>query len=295
MIQFSNGHSFDYMVASGALAFDGKGWPWEHPFRWFGMIDPTLFTVVMKTVTRDPRPGNLRWHKPWECVSLIRGGAVNKIGLTNPGIDWWCDQVAPGIDFQKQPFVGSIYGSTDELTEMAEMFNRYDLAAIEVNPSCPNTGTDLETAKAVVGGIEAVSKVSRHPVIAKLSVAQDYVQIAKDVAGAAEAMSINSVPWELIHPDARSPLRRLEDRVGGGGGGVSGTPAQELNWQAVEELSGIGSQVIGPSVMNQGDVERVRSRGAAAVSFGAIHLRRPWAPTSIVRRELANKSAAEGE
>ena len=103
MITLANGHKFKYMVASGALAFDGKGWPWERPLVWLGLIKPELFTVVIKSLTRNPRPGNLRWWKPWTCVRLIPGGSVNKVGLTNPGIEWWCKKVGPKLDFQKFP------------------------------------------------------------------------------------------------------------------------------------------------------------------------------------------------
>ena len=31
MIKLSNNHSFDFVVASGALGFTGKGWWWEKP------------------------------------------------------------------------------------------------------------------------------------------------------------------------------------------------------------------------------------------------------------------------
>ena len=79
MISLSNGHTFEYMIASGALGFDGKGWIWERPLVRLGLIKPELFTVVIKTLTRNPRPGNLRWWKPWTCVRLISGGSVNKI------------------------------------------------------------------------------------------------------------------------------------------------------------------------------------------------------------------------
>lgn len=33
MIELSNGHRFEFVAASGALAFDGRGWPWEWPLR----------------------------------------------------------------------------------------------------------------------------------------------------------------------------------------------------------------------------------------------------------------------
>jgi dihydroorotate dehydrogenase len=286
MIELSNGHVLEYAVSSGSLAFDGRGWPWEKPLVRAGLIRPELFTVVLKTLTRRPRAGNLRWHKPWSCVRLLPGGSVNKVGLTNPGVDWWCRDVAPGLDYRRQPLVASIFGDPGELAEMTAMMNRFDLVGIEVNPSCPNTGHALETAEAVIRGVAAVKAVSRHPVIVKVSASQDYCAIARGLVGVAEALTLNSIPWELAFPGARTPLWRLEQRVGGGGGGVSGRPAQHLNWRAVRDIAAEGTlPVIAPSIMDFSDLERVRALGARAVSFGAIHLRTPWKPTSIVLRD----------
>jgi len=289
MIRFSNGHMFDHMVASGALAFDCKGWLWEKPLRWAGLIRPQHFTVVIKTLTRHPRVGNLKWSHPWSCVRLIPGGSVNKIGLTNPGIEWWCREIAPTIDFRKQAIVGSIFGNEQELVEMTHMLNGFSLVGLEVKPSCPNTGHALQTAEAVVQMVKAVQKVSRHPVIVKASVDQDYLTIARELEDIAQAMSLNSVPWATAFPQGDiSPLWRLEKKVGGGGGGVSGKPAQRLNWLAVQQLrmQVHGMPAIGPSVMEYADMAKVRDCGAEAISFGAIHLRTPWKPTSIVEREL---------
>lgn len=97
MVTLSNGHSFEFMAASGALAFDGRGWPWEKPLRWIGLLKPDLFTIVVKSLTLKPRKGNLRLWKPFGCVRLIRKGTVNAVGLTNPGIDWWVREVYPGV------------------------------------------------------------------------------------------------------------------------------------------------------------------------------------------------------
>ena len=288
MIKLSNGHVLDYVVASGSLAFDGRGWPWEKPLVRAGLIRPELFAVVLKTLTRRPRAGNLRWHKPWSCVRLVSGGSVNKVGLTNPGVEWWCRDVAPGLDFRGQSLVASIFGDANELGDMASMMNRFDLIALEVNPSCPNTGHALETADAVIRGVEAVKAVSRHPVIVKVSAGQDYRAIARGLVGTAEAIALNSVPWEMAFPERRSPLWRLERQVGGGAGGVSGRPAQTLNWRAVREIASDGTlPVIAPSIMEFADLERVRALGAEAVSFGAVHLRTPWKPTAIVLKDRA--------
>ena len=291
MITLSNGHAFKYMVASGALAFDGKGWLWERPLVWLGLIKPQLFTVVIKSLTRHPRVGNLRWWKPWACVRLIPGGAVNKVGLTNPGVEWWCREVGPKLDFQKFPTAGSIFGDEKELVEMAEMLNRFDLVALEVNVSCPNTGHAIEQAEMVVNSVKAVKRASCHPVIVKVSADQDYLTIARGLVGIAEAVSLNSVPWKTVFTNGeQTPLAKLEKQVGGGGGGVSGKPAQKHNWAAVEALAKQGSlSVIGPSIMEFEDMEKLRRLGAKAISFGAIFLRTPWKPTSFINKEKKEK------
>jgi len=279
----------EYVVASGALAFDGKGWPWERILVSVGLIKPELFTVVIKSLTRYPRQGNLRWWKPWSCVRLIPDGAVNKVGLTNPGIEWWCQEVGSSLNYQKYPTVGSIFGDTQELVEMALMFNQFDLVAIEVNVSCPNTGHDIDQANTVIESCNAVRTVSRHPVIVKVSIDQDFLAIAQGLAGVAEAISLNSVPWKYAFPNGeRTPLWRLEQKVGGGGGGVSGKPAQLHNWAAVKDLAEQGAlPIVGPSVMEYDDIPKLRQIGASAISFGAIHLRTPWLPTQFVKKEIS--------
>ncbi len=298
MIKLSNGHEIDYVVASGALAFSGRGWWWERPLVWLGLIKPEFFTVFIKTLTYEPRLGNLCWWKPWtwlpfspwSCVRLLPGGAVNKVGLTNNGIDWWCQKVAPRLDFHKFPLAGSIFGDEDELVRMARMLNHFDLVALGVNGSCPNV-LHLEQAEIIINCVKAVKSVSRHPLIVKVSVDQDYLAIAHGLKGVAEAIELNSVPWKTAFPDGqRSPLSWLERKVGGGGGGVSGKPAQYHNWAAVEALAKQGSlPVIGPSVMEFEDMEKLRRLGAEAISFGAVHLRTPWKPTSFVTREMRRR------
>ncbi len=298
-IQLSNLHRMSHVVASGALAFDGKGWLWERPLVALGLIKPELFTVVLKTLTWDPRKGNMRWWCPWSCVALIEGGAVNKVGLTNMGVQRWYDKIKPKIDFCRYRIVGSIFGTKEELVKMARKLDDVPFVALEVNYSCPNTGHALSAAAEVIEAVKAVKAVSRHPIIVKVSVDQPYLEIAAGLVGTAEAISINSIPWAKVFGKKVSPLWRLEKKVQGGGGGVSGRPAQKLNWKAVRELAAQGSlPVIAPSVMEYDDMAKVRSLGAEAVSFGTIHLPsypiwlKPWTlftnpckPTKFVLKE----------
>jgi dihydroorotate dehydrogenase len=86
-----------------------------------------------------------------------------------------------------------------------------------------------------------------------------------------------------------SPFRHL-----GGGGGVSGKLAQEHNWAAAEALTEQRAlPVIWPSVMSKQDVDEVLACGAEAVSFGAIHIRKPWLPTKIVQAIARERQQAK--
>ncbi|MBU2545056.1 hypothetical protein KKC65_01180 [Patescibacteria group bacterium] len=289
MIKLSNGHEFEYIAASGTLGYNGKGWPHEWSLRWMGLIDPSLFTIVAKTVTFEPRKGNFKLWCPWRCIRLLPGGVINAVGLTNKGVRWWCEEVGVSVDSEKISLAGSILSNNIcELAEMAQMLNDFDLVAVELNWSCPNNGTDLASNTAnIIAGCEKVKEVSRFSLIAKLSVVHNIREIVPRIKGVVEAISINSVPWNVIFPnpdndpEKESPLAHL------GGGGVSGKIAQGHTWQLVKELADITSiPVIGPSIWEYGDIEAVRKKGAQAVSFGSVFLQHPCRPTRFVKRDM---------
>ena len=294
MITLSNGHQFEYMAASGALAYFGRGWWWEKPLVWLGLLDPSLFTVVTKTLTYRPRRGNLRWYKPWSCVQPIRGGMVNAVGLTNPGYKWWCrervDQLMrQACDTSKPaiPLVISLMSESGikEVKVMARQLRRFPIrlriVGVELNASCPNTqSAALADPALVVDQCHAVKDEYPGPLILKLSVMHDVGKIVPRIGGAVEALSINSVPWRLVYPNRKSPLHRH------GGGGVSGQAAQPYTWQLVRRLADLTDiPVIGPSVWEFNDIARLRKLKAAAISFGSVFLRYPWRPTLFVRQD----------
>jgi len=180
--------------------------------------------------------------------------------------------------------VGSIFfDSILKLVEMARRMNDFDLVALEINASCPNTeGGFLQNTEKVIMGCSAVKEVSRFPLILKVSVVHDVRLIFAGMDDEIiEAISINSVPWKTIFPCAKSPLEHL------GGGGVSGRIAQAYTWGLVKDLVSLTSiPVIGPSVWEFEDIGRLREIGAKAISFGSIFLRYPWRPTQFVRKDM---------
>ena len=287
MIRFSNGHAFEYMTASGALGFDGKGWLWEQPQRWIGLLEPTFFTSVTKTLTLRPTKGNLRLHNPFRCLRLVHGGIINAVGLSNPGVAWWRKKIGPSVDSTKVSLVASISGEPEELAEMALALSSFDLVGLEINASCPNAENRIlkETSR-VVAGCKAVKSNSSLPLILKVSVTQDISQIVREVGNLIEAFSINSVPWAIAFPNCRSPLENL------GGGGVSGKIAQPFTWGLVKKLTELSTTpVIGPSIWDFDDLAKARGLGAKAISFGSVFIRYPWRPTLYIRRELKQMKA----
>ncbi len=274
------------MVSSGAMGY-WDGWLMQKPLIAVGLIKQELFTVVSKTVTLGRREGNFRPWKPWESMWPISGGFVNNYGLGNPGFEGCLPKFSAIAATRKVRLVVSILGSPTELVAMANRLNDIKIVAVEVNCSCPNTGEPIPETEEVVYAIKRVAETCKHPVIVKLSIAQNYLEIVAALKGVAEAVSLNSVPWEIEFPLERSPLRRLEQRVGSGGG-VSGKPAQRANWAAVRNLAKDHAlPIIAPSIMEFSDLEKVRALGADAVSFGVIHILTPWKATAIVTKDMA--------
>jgi dihydroorotate dehydrogenase len=217
-----------FVTASGAMRYDGKGWPWEQPLKLCRLLDIHLFTHFMKTVTLYPRQGNFRWWKPWDCVRPIWNnyeivGAVNAFGLTNPGFMWWARKIGQKVDSSKVELAGSIFGDPLDIERMAKGMNDFDIVALELNASCPNTQDDtLSNTKKIIKSCEVAKANSHHPIILKLSVVHDIRTIIPAVEGMIEAISINSVPWKIAFPNLTSPLAKY------GSGGVSGKVVQQL-------------------------------------------------------------------
>lgn len=281
MIVFSNGEPVEFLTGSGALAYDGRGWIWEYPLRWMGILNPHEFTIVVKTLTLRPRKGNLRWYAPWRAVRLIPGGAVNAVGLTNPGIDWWIRTCYPRMRRMGLQMVVSVYPeSVEEARAFAEKLRPLQIAAIELNASCPNVAHCETDTVSHVHSLAVALREAGHPLIVKVGYDQPYVAIAQAVEGVAEAIhAINTVPWRLVFPEQRSPLARL------GGGGVSGAPIRPFVREAVRRLREHTHLPIiaGGGIATLHDLEELWALGARAFSIGTLFLRAPWMPNRLVR------------
>ncbi len=273
--------------------------------RWVGLIDPHLFTIVIKTLLLDSWKGNLRWRAPWRVLKFLSdqggtiypllalarpslvGGLANALGLTGPGFERWLERDYPVIQHHNYKVIVSITGQEGRgCAAMARKLNLLtNIVGIEFNASCPNTDPALlKNAEMVVGVCQAIKEETDLPLLLKLSYVQPYIEIAKALEGRVEAIDINSVPWDIIFPDRESPLARY------GGGGVSGRIAQPFTWKMVSELSrNTNIPVIGSSIWEYEDISRLRMLGVSAFHFGSVFLPYPWRPTKYVKRWMSEQ------
>ena len=95
---------------------------------------------VSKTVTVAPRQGNPP-PRLWETA----GGLINSIGLPNKGLAGYLAGDLPELAELPVPLIVNVMGfSRDELAQLIEAFApRDEVAALELNVSCPNVKTGL--------------------------------------------------------------------------------------------------------------------------------------------------------
>lgn len=267
MIHLSD-YTFKYCCASGALGYDGNGYWWEQPWRWLGLLRPQEMLIITKTLTFASCVGNLKWWCPWRCVRVCGNYTVNAVGLSNPGYLWWLEHV----ELPYPTVVSIASGHGDELRTMISDINKKkkrNLVGIEINISCPNA--------VVCDFVEDIS--SELPIILKLSYAQPYLDICHKLDGKVAAFDlINSVPFDTIFPEKRSPLYPLT-------GGVSGKAIIPYARKALTDVknAGINTPVIsGGGIANVSEVERRLALGADAISFGEVFLRNPATPNRII-------------
>src|SRR5271156_846569 len=93
---------------------------------------------VSKTITLAPRAGNPP-PRLWEA----QAGLVNSIGLPNKGLERYISEDLPELERLPVPLITNVMGSTAE--EIAELLSacegRSEIAAVELNVSCPNVQT----------------------------------------------------------------------------------------------------------------------------------------------------------
>ncbi len=239
--------------------------------------------LVVKGLSSEPMIGNPP-PRLWETAA----GMLNAIGLQNIGAATFLQEKLPKLRQIKNIVVfANVFGYTREDYERTiEILNEgEDIAAYELNVSCPNTahgglqfGSDPRSLDEVV---TTAKRVSRRPLIVKLSpnvtsIAQ-MAHIAQE-AGADALSLVNTFVAMAIDADTRKP------RIANVTAGLSGPAIKPIALRMVYDAAhAVNIPVIGMGgISTAADVAEFMLAGATAVQVGTASFWDPCATEKIV-------------
>jgi dihydroorotate dehydrogenase (NAD+) catalytic subunit len=263
---------------------------------------------VSKTITLAPRAGNPP-PRLWEAPA----GLINSIGLPNKGLARYIEEDLPqlaqlvrtaaaaggdagtgGRGRAPIPLITNVMGATaEELSRLIEACDaRAEIAAIELNVSCPNVETGLDIGadpRQLEEVVRAVRGRTRKPLIVKLTPNTADVAACAQAAeqGGADGVSlINTLRASALDPRAGTGVAK--PWLGGGTGGLSGPAIRAI---ALAQVAAVAARVALPVVGMGGVQSAAHARdlldvGATLVAVGSESFRDPAAGARIAR-ELA--------
>ena len=262
------------VAASGTV---GSVWEWAE------VADVTVYgAAVAKSVSGTPWAG-----RPAPRLAPVPTGMLNAIGIQNPGIEAWSNEMTGHIARLEVPVWGSAVGETpEEFALVAGGEEAAGVQAVEVNLSCPNLEEGRIFAldpKLSAEVVRAVTERVDIPVGAKLSpAAEDIVAIAQAVrdSGADFVTLTNTLPGLDI--DSRSGRPVLSAATGG----YSGPGLKPVSLRCVYEVARAVPElaILGCGGVASGrDVLQYMMAGASAVGIGTTHFAEPRAGKRIMR------------
>jgi dihydroorotate dehydrogenase (NAD+) catalytic subunit len=254
--------TFDAIAARRAF---GEALLAEFPFSAF----------VSKTITPEPRAGN-----PPPRLYETPSGLINSIGLPNKGLDGFLADDLPRLAELPVPLIVSVMGESHEefARLVAGVAERDEVAALELNVSCPNVKSGLivgESPDETSSLLEAVRPLTTKPLIVKLTPNRHPNPIAEAAErGGADAVSlINTLRATGADPDGQGPW------LGAGSGGLSGAAVRPVALLHVREVAAaVSIPVVGMGGIASGRhaADMIRA-GATAVAVGTESFRDPRA------------------
>jgi dihydroorotate dehydrogenase (NAD+) catalytic subunit len=247
---------------------------------------------VSKTITLEPRRGNAP-PRLYEAPA----GLINSIGLPNKGLEGYLAHDLPELARLPVPLITNVMGSTAaEIAVLLERCEaRSEIAALELNVSCPNVATGLDigadpaTLEAVV---REVRPLTAKPLIVKLTPNTADVAacaLAAEAGGADAVSLINTLRATALGGwGFESGASRREPWLGGTTGGLSGPAIRVV---ALAQVAAAAAAVSIPVVGMGGVQSAAHARdlldvGATLVAVGTESFRDPAAGGRIAR-ELA--------
>jgi dihydroorotate dehydrogenase (NAD+) catalytic subunit len=245
------------------------------------LLDDFPFAAfVSKTITPEPRAGNAP-RRIWETPS----GMLNSIGLPNKGLEGFLGEDLRELRELPVPLIVSVMATTrEEFARCVERIAaRREVAAIELNVSCPNVHSGLivgENPSETEALLETLRPLSEKPLIVKLTpnVADPAAVAAGAERGGADAVSlINTLKGTAIDPATGAPA------LGNGYGGLSGPAVRPVALEQVRSVrAAVGLPIVGMGGISTGaDAAEFLALGATVVAVGTENFRDPRAGSRV--------------
>ncbi|WP_409200425.1 dihydroorotate dehydrogenase [Methanobrevibacter sp. DSM 116169] len=247
-------------LAAGVLGSNASSLNW--------ILDSGAGGVVTKSFSINPNEG---YKNP--TTVAVDGGIINAIGLSNPGLEVFKEEIKKINSNDGKGVFASIYGSTPE--EFSRLAGEIEgiVDAIELNISCPHAmcgyGASIgENPELTYEFVKAVTDTVSIPVIAKLTPNVTDITVsavAAEEAGADGLSLINSLgPGMKIDLITANPI--LSNKFGG----MSGPAIKPIAIKCVYDVyESVDIPIMGVGgISNYADVVEFLYAGANLVQIG---------------------------
>jgi len=205
-------------------------------------------------------------------VVQAESGLINAMGLPNPGIVVYAEEIRFSKAVLRVPIIVSVFGySAEEYVAVAKKAVEAGADAVELNVSCPHvsqTGAEIGQSPKLLGEVvQTVKAAINKPLIVKLSPnVADITVLAKEAieSGADALTAVNSVKAVAIDVETMRPV------LSNVKGGLSGPAIKPLALRCVWDLAeAFEVPIIGcGGVTDWRDAVEFFLAGASAVQIG---------------------------
>ena len=224
--------------------------------------------VVTKSIGIEPRVGY-----PNPTVVQAEAGLINAMGLPNPGIALYTQEIKYCKTILRVPLIVSVFGySADEYSAVAKKAVDAGADAVELNVSCPHvqfTGSEIgQNPKLLAEVVKKVRAAVAKPILVKLSpnVTNITVTARAAVEAGADALTVvNTLKAMAIDSETMRPI--LSNLKGGLSGPAIKPVALRCVYDIREELSDVPIVGCG-GITDWRDAVEFLLAGASAIQVG---------------------------
>lgn len=189
--------------------------------------------VITKSIGVEPRVG---YSNP--TVVQAEAGLINAMGLPNPGIEVYSEEIKFSKTILRVPVIVSVFGySAEEYAVVAKRAVEAGADAVELNVSCPHvkqTGAEIgQNPKLLAEVVQTVKAAINKPLIVKLSPNVTDITVlahAAVEAGADALTAVNTLRAMAVDAETMQPI------LANVKGGLSGPAVKPVALRCVYDI-----------------------------------------------------------